>query len=197
MINVYTCLWGKKYNRSFVEKIKDKIKKHLTLPHKFNCVTDNPQKNYDLPIRYKVLKGMFIKMSLFEYTGPSLYFDIDTEINDNIDFLADDFSGLTLLNSSKWKEPQSDIKFKINNNTLVNTSIMRWNDQRHIFKKFMERRDMYLRVYQATDRFLYNERFDYQCFDMDKISSWKEQVDFNSIMLYNGKYNNELQQANN
>ena len=74
---------------------------------------------------------------------------------------------------------------------------MRWNDQRHIFKKFMERRDMYLRVYQATDRFLYNERFYYQCFDMDKISSWKEQVDFNSIMLYNGKYNNELQQANN
>ena len=56
---------------------------------------------------------------------------------------------------------------------------------------------MYLRIYQATDRFIYNEGFDHKCFNMDKISSWQEQVDYNSIMLYNGKYNNELQPRHN
>ena len=74
---------------------------------------------------------------------------------------------------------------------------MRWSDQRQIFKKFMLKRDMYLRIYQATDRFIYNEGFDHNCFNMDKISSWQEQVDYNSIMLYNGKYNNELQPRHN
>jgi hypothetical protein len=197
MIDVFTCLWGTKYNRSFVESIKDKIAKYLTLPHKFHCVTDKPVKEYDLPIKHSVLKGMFIKMSLFEYTGKCLYFDIDAEINENIDFLADDFTGLTLLDSTKWKEKQSDLKFKLNNNTFINTSIMRWSDQRQIFKKFMLKRDMYLRIYQATDRFIYNEGFDHKCFNMDKISSWQEQVDYNSIMLYNGKYNNELQPRHN
>ena len=193
MIDVFTCLWGTKYNRDFVENIKDKVAKHLTLPHKFHCVTDNPVTDYDLPIKHSVLKGMFIKMSLFEYTGKCLYFDIDAEINANIDFLAEDFSGLTVLDSTKWKEKQSSFKFRLKNNTLINTSIMRWSDQKYIFQKFMERRDMYLRVYQATDRFIYNERFEHKCFNMDKISSWQEQVDSNSIMLYNGKYNNELQ----
>ena len=196
MIDIFTCLWGNKYNRSFVENIKNKIAKHLTIPHRFHCITDNPIKEYDLPVRYNVLKGMFIKMSLFEYTGKCLYFDIDAEINDNIDFLADDFSGLTVLDASNWKEPQSDFKFRINNNTMINTSIMRWSDQRHIFKKFMEKRDMYLRVYQATDRFIYNEGFTHTCFNMSKISSWKENIDSNSIMLYNGKYN-ELQPGHN
>ena len=196
MIDIFTCLWGNKYNRSFVENIKNKIAKHLTLPHRFHCITDNPIKEYDLPVRYNVLKGMFIKMSLFEYTGKCLYFDIDAEINDNIDFFADDFSGLTVLDASNWKEPQSDFKFRINNNTMINTSIMRWSDQRHIFKKFMEKRDMYLRVYQATDRFIYNEGFTHTCFNMSKISSWKENIDSNSIMLYNGKYN-ELQPGHN
>ena len=196
MIDIFTCLWGNKYNRSFVENIKNKIDKHLTIPHRFHCITDNPIKEYDLPVRYNVLKGMFIKMSLFEYTGKCLYFDIDAEINENIDFLADDFSGLTVLDASNWKAPQSDFKFRINNNTMINTSIMRWSDQRHIFKKFMEKRDMYLRVYQATDRFIYNEGFTHTCFNMSKISSWKENIDSNSIMLYNGKYN-ELQPGHN
>ena len=76
MIDIFTCLWGNKYNRSFVENIKNKIDKHLTIPHRFHCITDNPIKEYDLPVRYNVLKGMFIKMSLFEYTGKCLYFDI-------------------------------------------------------------------------------------------------------------------------
>ena len=46
---------------------------YLTKPFVFHCVTDNPIKEYDLPIRHKNLKGMFIKMSLFEYTGKCLY----------------------------------------------------------------------------------------------------------------------------
>lgn len=196
MIKVFTCFWGNKYKRSQVETFKEMLDNYLTKPFVFHCVTDNPIKEYDLPIRHKNLKGMFIKMSLFEYTGKCLYFDIDARINDNINFLADNFEGLTLLDSSKWKEEQSNIRFKVNNNTLVNTSIMRWSDQRHIFQKFMAKRDMYLRIYNATDRFLYNEGFNYHCFPMSKISSWQEDVDFNTIMLYNGTNDGKIQTAN-
>lgn len=188
MINIYSCFWGNKYPRQKVENLKTALEKHFTLPHKFYCVTDNPIMSYDLPIRYKFLKGMFIKMSLFEYVGPSLYFDLDIDIKDNIDFLGETFEGLTVVNSSNWKNKQSSFKFKINNNTLINTSIMRWSNQSYIFKKFLEKRDMYLRVYQATDRFIYNEGFEYNTFDNSVITSWLEKVEYGKILLYNGKY---------
>jgi hypothetical protein len=191
MIKVYCCLWGDKYNRSFVETLKYSIAKHLSKPHQFYCLTDNPTEPYDIPIQYLWLKGMFIKMSLFERTGPSLYFDLDVEINESIDFLAEDFEGLTVVNSENWKELQSDFKFAINRNTLINTSVMKWSDQRHIFERFKQHRDMYLRIYQATDRFLYNERLYSGTFDKNRISSWKEGVEKNTIMLYNGRYNGQ------
>ena len=191
MINVYCCLWGNKYNRSFVEKLKSSVFQHLSKPHQFYCLTDNPTASYDIPIKHNWLKGMFIKMSLFEFTGPSLYFDLDVKINESIDFLAKDFEGLTVVNSENWKEPQSSFKFAINRNTLINTSIMRWSDCSYIFEQFKDKRDMYLRIYQATDRFLYNERLYTGTFDQSKISSWKENIAENTIMLYNGKYNGQ------
>ena len=40
MVNVYCVKVGKKYGREFVEKLKDSISKHLTVEHKFNCLTD-------------------------------------------------------------------------------------------------------------------------------------------------------------
>ena len=37
---------------------------------------------------------------------------------------------------------------------------MRWSDSYNIFEKFMEKRDLYLRLYDGIDRFIYNEEKD-------------------------------------
>ena len=104
MVNVYCVKVGKKYGREFVEKLKDSISKHLTVEHKFNCLTDKVQEDYDIPVTHPELRGVFHKLTLFQFTGNCLYFDLDIDINDNIDFLASEFDKFTVVNSSSWQQ---------------------------------------------------------------------------------------------
>ena len=52
MIDVYCVKVGEKYDRSFVEKLKSSISKHLSINHKFYCLTDNVEKDYDIPVTH-------------------------------------------------------------------------------------------------------------------------------------------------
>tara|TARA_B100000686_G_C16407216_1_gene770349 strand:- start:322 stop:804 length:483 start_codon:yes stop_codon:yes gene_type:complete len=157
--------------------------------------------DYDEGLEYPELKGVWHKLSLFEKVGKCLYFDLDIEINGNIDFLVwndEDFNKLTLINSMNWKALKSDDRFKFRNNTLINSSIMRWSNSYDIFEKFMEKKDLYLRLYTGIDRFIFNERnrlsLKYRTFNTEEISSWQEDVKTNTIMIYNGKYNDIRQE---
>jgi|TARA_A100001015_G_scaffold283811_1_gene349497 hypothetical protein len=190
MIDVYCVNVGTKYTREFDEKLKDSVAKHLTLEHTFTCVTDRPEKDYDKPVTHPELRGVFHKLSLLQFTGSCLFFDLDILINNNINFLASNFDGLTLVDSSPWKQQslKEPLKFRVTQNTLVNSSIMRWSDQRHVFEKFIQRRDLYVRLYSGIDRYIYNEQVKYNYFMGDQISSWQEGVRHNTILLHNQKY---------
>ena len=100
MVNVYCVKWGTKYDRSFVENLKTSIKKHFTIEHKFNCLTDKPEKDYDIPVTHPELRGVWHKLSLFQYTGNNLFFDLDIKINSNINFLAEKFLNVFIINFS-------------------------------------------------------------------------------------------------
>jgi|TARA_B100001769_G_C22075033_1_gene578836 hypothetical protein len=190
MIDVYCVNVGTKYTREFDQKLKDSVAKHLTLEHTFTCVTDRPEKDYDKPVTHPELRGVFHKLSLLQFTGSCLFFDLDILINNNINFLASNFDGLTLVDSSPWKQQslKEPLKFRVTQNTLVNSSIMRWSDQRHVFEKFIQRRDLYVRLYSGIDRYIYNEQVKYNYFMGDQISSWQEGVRHNTILLHNQKY---------
>ena len=190
MIDVYCVNVGTKYTREFDQKLKDSVAKHLTLEHTFTCVTDRPEKDYDKPVTHPELRGVFHKLSLLQFTGSCLLFDLDILINNNINFLASNFDGLTLVDSSPWKQQslKEPLKFRVTQNTLVNSSIMRWSDQRHVFEKFIQRRDLYVRLYSGIDRYIYNEQVKYNYFMGDQISSWQEGVRHNTILLHNQKY---------
>ena len=190
MVNVYCVKVGEKYGREFVEKLKDSVSKYLTVEHKFNCLTDKVEEDYDIPVTHPELRGVFHKLTLFQFTGNCVYFDLDIDINVNIDFLTSEFDRLTVVNSSPWQQQslKEPLKFRITQNTLVNSSIMRWTDERKILEKFLKHRDVYLRLYSGIDRFIYNEDIKYKYFMGDSISSWKENMKYNTIMLYNGKY---------
>jgi len=190
MIDVYCVNVGKKYTRDFDQRLKESVAQHLTLEHTFTCLTDRPELEYDMPVTHPELHGVFHKLSLFQFTGNCLFFDLDIMINDNIDFLATEFDRLTLVNSSPWKQQslKEPLKFRITQNTLVNSSIMRWTDERKVFEKFMKHRDLYVRLYSGIDRFIYNEGVKYKYFVSDAISSWQEGVKHNTILLHNQKY---------
>ena len=190
MIDVYCVNVGTKYSREFDQKLKESVAKYLTSEHTFTCLTDKPEKDYDKEVTHPELRGVFHKLSLFQYTGQCLFFDLDIVINGNIDFLANDFKKLTLINSSPWKQQslKEPLKFRVTQNTLVNSSIMRWSDERHVFEKFYKHRDLYVRLYSGIDRYIYNEGVSYNYFMGDQISSWQEGVSNNTILLHNQKY---------
>ena len=101
---------------------------------------------------------MWHKIALLEFTGPSLYFDLDVKISDNINFLASDFKDFTVIDSQPWKKTSSktsfDFKFKLFNNTFINTSIMRWSNSANICNYFLSNKDKFIKDYKATDRFI-------------------------------------------
>jgi hypothetical protein len=186
------------------------VKRNLSIPFKFIVYTDHPSqtfaheksdfRNNQIPdyqtrkLPFTNYDGWWNKLTLFspeaDLKGTCLYFDLDIDINDNIDFLVNEFDNLTLVNSSPWQQQslKEPLKFRVTQNTLVNSSIMRWSDERKILEKFLKHRDLYLRLYSGIDRFIYNEDIKYKYFMGDSISSWKENIRNNTIMLYNGKY---------
>ena len=103
MLTVYCVRWGDKYPRHFVEDLKDSIANNLSVPHKFVCYTDNPEFEYDRPVKYPFLRGVWHKLALLENTGDSLFFDLDIKINSNIDFLCKDFNNFS-NNITSWLE---------------------------------------------------------------------------------------------
>ncbi len=107
-VNVLCMKWGTKYDESYVNKLYRMVKRHLTLPFRFVCLTDNPKgieegieifpipdiktfsierKNFfSKPIRDGAWKKLLTFSSpLYDLTGTALFLDLDLVIVDNID----------------------------------------------------------------------------------------------------------------
>jgi hypothetical protein len=50
MITVTTWLWGNKYSKVDVERLRRGVEKHLLLPHRFICISDRILDSYSFPI---------------------------------------------------------------------------------------------------------------------------------------------------
>ena len=91
MITVATVRAGNKYSADYVMKLKRAVERHLTVPHKFVCLTDDPD-SVDcntLPIPLN-LPGWWGKLALFSdlISERILFFDLDTILVGNIDEFA-------------------------------------------------------------------------------------------------------------
>jgi len=140
-VTVLCVKFGTKYDKIYVEKLRNMIARHLTVPYEFVCLTDDrhliegvrsiikPNQNY--------AKGWWHKVHMFDPSlplqGRILYFDLDVVIHDNLDkfvtTFTDDFIGILDFNRafySTWKN--------------LNSSVLSWNygSQSHIYEKFIE-----------------------------------------------------------
>ena len=51
MNNTILCVkWGDKYDRTYVEKLKNQCDNNCSLPFNFYCLTDNPTELYDIQL---------------------------------------------------------------------------------------------------------------------------------------------------
>lgn len=88
--------WGDKYSAEYVNNLARAVRRHLTLPHRFVCLTDDAR-GIDRGVETKALTedlpGWWNKLALFkprihDLQGSLLYFDLDMIVVRNIDDIA-------------------------------------------------------------------------------------------------------------
>jgi hypothetical protein len=102
---------GPDWKPEFVYNFKKGLDKNLTRPFNFVCFSDIDLDVETVPL-LDVGQGFWSKLQLFrpelKFTGPCLYFDLDTIIKGNIDELVNTFENYNfLMLQDPWKPEQS------------------------------------------------------------------------------------------
>lgn len=148
-INVLCVRFGNKYGQDYVVKLRNMVERHLNVPYKFWCLTDDPKPlegvTNILRTNQGYKKGWWHKVHMFApdipISGRILYMDLDVVIHNNIDKLAtmwrDDFVGIRDFNR----------KFHPGYRYL-NSSVMAWNagTQNYIYENFKANPDNAMRM---------------------------------------------------
>jgi len=97
MINVICLKHGNKYSSEYINKLYNMVERHLSMPHRFVCFTDNPEDiNTDIEIRLLPTDNKYqgwwwkpyvFKQGHFEDSDVNLFIDLDMVIVNNIDQL--------------------------------------------------------------------------------------------------------------
>lgn len=94
MVDVWCVCTGDKYDKEKVEALKQQVAKNLSAPHNFLCID-----NLNTPDAYN---SWWDKLRLFDRaTGPSIYFDLDTIITGNLDYLIE-YTQYDLAAPANW-----------------------------------------------------------------------------------------------
>ena len=144
-LTVFCVYWGDKYDVSYVYALQEMVKKNLTIPHAFKCITTQKIEGVQTVLPFVSYQGWWQKIGLFSprvAIGPSIYFDLDVVITGNIDYLVkftDTFSapsnwaasGHGGIQSSvmcwpgNWQLPYDKFNYKLHRETL-------WGDQEYL-----------------------------------------------------------------
>lgn len=96
------CLWIKgagerAYTVAYVERLRNMVARHLSIPHRFVCMTDTPNRLpagiEGIPIkRFRTLVPWWLKLKLFNdamgWRGRLLYLDLDVLVVGSLDEIA-------------------------------------------------------------------------------------------------------------
>lgn len=175
---------GHSYDWSYVDRLYNMLSRHISPGIRLHVYTEADRtvpahmiKHELVPWQLKKPKhAWWYKMQLFNtehHCGPLLYFDLDTVIVRNIDWI--------------WNQPLShfwtvkDFKYLWRLNYCgINSSVMWWNTQTHsyVWQKFIEQGiDATSKQYPGDQDFLTATIPQNQCryFDTNKVQSWRWQ----------------------
>lgn len=177
MKTILTLKYGDKYTSDDVNRI------YLDTNGKYNyvCVTDNPEglrsDIYTIPIKHEI-DGHWEKVKLFQYHfGKTLYLDLDIVIQKDLDHLFDFIDKHPMICYTYWKDKNfpnhKDNRWSYNYLSNYNSSVMLWEDARHIYDYWKKDQDYYMVKYAGDDRFLFHEDFEFECWPEGEIYSYK------------------------
>lgn len=148
---------GGDYDADYVRKLRDGVARHLSIPHRFVCLSDVPVPCERIALKHG-WKGWWSKIEVFRpdvITGPTLYLDLDTIVVDNLDRVADIAYEFAMLN----------IREK---DTKVGNSGAMWLSKPfpHVYERFLEKPDYWIDYHErnAKDRYMGDQAFISDCF---------------------------------
>lgn len=124
------------YDNEYVTRLKDGVMQHITVPHRFVCLSDMMapchwvQLTWDWP-------GWWAKMELFKLDPPVLYFDLDTIITGDLTDIA-----------KAAEEKPFIILRDFYRETGMQSALMSWStDQSALYRRFALKSYDYIKQY--------------------------------------------------
>tara|TARA_B100000575_G_C23143302_1_gene666132 strand:- start:5985 stop:6674 length:690 start_codon:yes stop_codon:yes gene_type:complete len=95
-VTVACVYWGSKFPLDYVYNLKRAVERNTTVPFNFVCYSDKDIEGVDIQILRPGYEGWWNKLQLFDAANKPgdrvVYFDLDTIITGNIDWLLNDRS---------------------------------------------------------------------------------------------------------
>ena len=181
MTNTILCVkWGDKYDRTYVEKLREQVEKYCSVPYKFYCLTDNPEWSYDIPLsnewnnRENGNFWAYRKLFMFNYTAakPSigstyyghrilgdkfLYLDLDVIIHQDLKYFFELPMDNPYIVRGWWNDMEechkNYAKFR---STPINSSVIRWDKGQmdEVFYHIKKHIDVIFFTYPTIDNYL-------------------------------------------
>lgn len=150
---------GGDYHAEYVRILRDGVAKHLTVPHRFVCLSDAPVPCERIPLKHN-WPGWWSKLEIFRpdvITGPTLYLDLDTVVVGNLDAVASIPYEFAMLNIR-----EKDVK--------VGNSGAMWLEKPfpHVYERFAEKPEYWIEYHQkhAHNRYMGDQAFISDCFPL-------------------------------
>lgn len=132
MINVTCVNVGNKFSDDYVRILKAMVEKNTTIEHNFLCYSDHDIENVEVIKVPGIVKGWWNKLHMFEsppahyHAERTVYFDLDTAIISNIDWLMeyDSSSIIGLENLGILNSKYEDITKYVDH---FQSGVMSWN----------------------------------------------------------------------
>ena len=183
MCNIICLKWGSRYPAEYTNILYHSVKRHLHRPFRFVCVTDDatgldegidavPFPENPRPDKYSKWPNIFAKLAIFQegfadLKGPTLFFDVDVVIQDDIDCFFDYKPGKNCI-IHNWIEWHKTLFRK--RPDIGNSSIFRFDAGKsgYIFETFMREFD------EANDRSKYPTEQAFLTHAMKEVYWWPE-----------------------
>lgn len=120
VVNLICLKWGTRYGPHYVNTLHAGVKRHLHRPYRFVCVTDNPANlaagietvpippdpGTSIPWPNVFLKLLVTRDGFADLEGPTLFFDVDLALTDDIDCFFDYRPGKNCIihNWMEWRK---------------------------------------------------------------------------------------------
>lgn len=118
---------GGNYDASWVQKLQNGVRRHLSVPHRFVCLSDAEIPGVEVIPLLNGWEGWWSKVEMFRpdlFDGPVLSFDLDVLITSSIDCLAGPWDSLVML--------RDHIP------TIKNSTCMWWDASNPVYGKIYE-----------------------------------------------------------